>query len=176
MEIIQRERVARMEWIGPAEEKPERAREAALQQIVVRKMLAKEARTRELEDSPDFGLLRQRAEETVFQTLLQRDLTLNLPDPTKEDARNYVASHPDLFRQRKLFAVEQLRMDHPADKAFLKKLKPLKTLAEVQALAAREGIKYHRGKGTLDAMQAPPELVKQIVALAPGARSEKRRG
>src|SRR3546814_6207290 len=83
----------------------------------------------------------------------------SLPDPTKEDARNYVASHPDLFRQRKLFAVEQLRMDHPADKAFLKKLKPLKTLGEVQALAAREGIKYHRGKGTLDAMQAPPELV-----------------
>src|SRR3546814_17068254 len=59
-------------------------------------------------------------------------------------------------------------MDHPADKAFLKKLKPLKTLGEVQALAAREGIKYHRGKGTLDAMQAPPELVKQIVALPPG--------
>src|SRR3546814_20069708 len=27
---------------------------------------------------------------------------------------------------------------------------------------------YHRGKGTLDAMQAPPELVKQIVALPPG--------
>src|SRR3546814_7122655 len=74
-------------------------------------------------------------------------------DPTKEDARNYVASHPDLFRQRKLFAVEQLRMDHPADKAFLKKLKPLKTLGEVQALAAREGIKYHRGKGTLDAIE-----------------------
>src|SRR3546814_11876230 len=59
-------------------------------------------------------------------------------------------------------------MDHPADKAFLKKLKPLKTLGDVQALAAREGIKYHRGKGTLDAMQAPPELVKQIVALPPG--------
>src|SRR3546814_15199726 len=59
-------------------------------------------------------------------------------------------------------------MDHPADTAFLKKLKPLKTLDEVQALAAREGIKYHRGKGTLDAMQAPPELVKQIVALPPG--------
>src|SRR3546814_7438477 len=73
-------------------------------------MLAKEARTRELDDSPDFGLLRQRAEETVLQTLLQRDLTRNLPDSTKEDARNYVASHPDLFRQRKLFAVEQLRM------------------------------------------------------------------
>src|SRR3546814_12765575 len=47
-------------------------------------------------------------------------------------------------------------------------LKPLKTLGEVQALAAREGIKYHRGKGTLDAMQAPPELVEQIVALPPG--------
>src|SRR3546814_18654789 len=89
-----------MDMIGPAEENPERAREAALQQIVVRKMLAKEARTRELDDSPDFGLLRQRAEETVLQTLLQRDLTRNLPDPTKEDARNYVASTPDTSQPR----------------------------------------------------------------------------
>src|SRR3546814_16871856 len=127
-------------------------------------MMAKEARTRELDDSPDFGLLRQRGEETVLQTLLQRDLTRNLPDPTKEDARNYVASHPDLFRQRKLFAVEQLRMDHHDDKAFLTKLKPLKTLGDVQALAARAGIKYHRGKGTLDEMQAPHELVEQGLA------------
>src|SRR3546814_2798264 len=88
MEITQRDLVAEMDMIGPAEENPERARETALQQIVVRKMLAKEARTRELDDNPDFGLLRQRAEETVLQTLLQRDLTRNLPDPTKEDARD----------------------------------------------------------------------------------------
>src|SRR3546814_14634876 len=43
MEITQRDLVAEMDMIGPAEENPERAREAALQQIVVRKMLAKEA-------------------------------------------------------------------------------------------------------------------------------------
>src|SRR3546814_10485860 len=54
MEITQRDLVAEMDMIGPAEENPARAREAALQQIVVRKMLAKEARTRELDDSPDF--------------------------------------------------------------------------------------------------------------------------
>src|SRR3546814_9057003 len=73
MAITQLDLVAERDMIGPAEEKPERAREAALQQIVVRKMLAEEARTRELDDSPDFGLLRQRAEETLLQTLLQRE-------------------------------------------------------------------------------------------------------
>src|SRR3546814_20658701 len=89
MEITQRDLVAEIDMIGPAEENPERAREAALQQIVVRKMLAKEARTRELDDSPDFGLLRQRAAEMVLQTLLTRDLTRKLPDPTKVADSNY---------------------------------------------------------------------------------------
>src|SRR3546814_5745184 len=56
MEITQRDLVAEMDMIGPAEENPERAREAALQQKIGRAQVAKEARTRELDDSPDFEI------------------------------------------------------------------------------------------------------------------------
>src|SRR3546814_12782859 len=106
MEITQRDLVAEMDMSGPAEENPERAREAALQQSVVRKLLAKEARTRELDASPDFGLLRQRAEATVLQILLQRDFKRKLSDTKKAEAAPSGANHQQPDREKKTLGVE----------------------------------------------------------------------
>lgn len=166
MEITQRELAAEMDMIGAAaSEEPEKVRQVALQKIIARKLLAREARVRELDDSPDFGLLKQRAEDVVLETLLQRSMTRNLPAPTIEAAQRYMSDNPDLFAQRKLFQVEQIRIPSDEGRALLDRLKPLATLEEVQALLEREGIRFQRGIGTLDAMQSPPALVKQVLAL-----------
>jgi EpsD family peptidyl-prolyl cis-trans isomerase len=169
MEITQRELAAEMDLMtGAAAEDSDKAREAALQQIIARKLLAREARARKLDDSPDFGLLKQRAEETVLEAMLQRAMTRNLPAPTSEDARRYMADNPDLFAQRKLFSVEQIRVPLARGQALIDKLKPLTSLQDVEALFAREAVQFQRDMGTLDAMQSPPELVKQMLALPTG--------
>lgn len=169
IEITQRELAAEMDLIsGVGADDPERVRQAALQQIIARKLLAREARARKLDDSPDFGLLKQRAEEGVLEALLQRSMTRNLPAPTIEDARRYMADNPDLFAQRKLFSVEQVRVPLAQGQAMLDRLRPLTSLQEAEALFAREGVRFQRGTGTLDAMQSPPVLVKQMLDLPPG--------
>lgn len=169
MEITQRELAAEMDLMtGAAAEDPDKAREAALQQIIARKLLAREARARKLDDSPDFGLLKQRAEESVLEAMLQRAMTRNLPAPTIEDARRYMADNPDLFAQRKLFSVEQIRAPLARGQALIDKLKPLTSLQEVEALFVKEAVQFQRDTGTLDAMQSPPELVKQMLALPTG--------
>lgn len=169
MEITQRELAAEMDLMtGAAADDPDKAREAALQQIIARKLLAREARARKLDDSPDFGLLKQRAEESVLEAMLQRAMTRNLPAPTIEDARRYMADNPDLFTQRKLFSLEQIRAPLARGQALIDKLKPLTSLQEVEALFAREAVQFQRDMGTLDAMQSPPALVKQMLALPTG--------
>ena len=166
IEITQRELAAEMDLIGGAAgQNPEKAQQAALQQIIARKLLAREARSRKLDESPDFGLLKQRAEEAVLEALLQRSMTRNLPAATAEDARRYVADNPDLFAQRKIIAIDQIRISTRKGSALLEKLKPLKTLEEVELVLTREAVRFQRGEGTLDAMQSPPALVRQILAL-----------
>ena len=166
IEITQRELAAEMDLIGGAAgQNPERAQQAALQQIIARKLLAREARSRKLDESPDFGLLKQRAEEAVLEALLQRSMTRNLPAATAEDARRYVADNPDLFAQRKIIAIDQIRISTGKRSALLEKLKPLKTLDEVELVLTREAVRFQRGEGMLDAMQSPPALVRQILAL-----------
>jgi EpsD family peptidyl-prolyl cis-trans isomerase len=168
IEITQRDLAAEMDMIGGENADPRVAQQAALQQIVIRKILAREARARKLDDSADFGLLKQRSEESVLESLLQRAMIRNLPDPAPADAQRYVSDHPDLFGQRKIFDVEQIRINQVAGPDLVEKIKPLVALDEVQALLDREGIKYQRGSGTLDALQASPDMVKQILALPPG--------
>lgn len=167
IEITQRELAAETDLIGGglAGTDLDKARQAALQQIIARKLLAREARTRKLDESPDFGLLKQRAEEGVLEKLLQRSMTRHLPAPTIADSERYAADNPDQFAQRKLFSVEQIRIPTHERKALVEKLKPLATLEEVQAMLERDGVRFRREQGTLDAMQAQPAMVKQILAL-----------
>lgn len=168
MEITQRELAAEMDMMGTSAAAQGNARQAALQQIIARKLLAREARARKLDESPDFGLLKQRAEDGVLEALLQRSMTSNLPEPMTEDAGRYVSDNPDLFGQRKVFSVEQIRIAQAAVPGLLEKMKPLTSLEEVQALLEREGVRFQRGAGTLDALQSPPEMVKQLLDLPPG--------
>lgn len=167
IEITQRELAAEMDLIGGglAGAEAEKVQQAALQQIIARKLLAREARARKLDENPDFGLLKQRAEEDVLEKLLQRSMTRHLPAPTAADARRYAADNPDQFAQRKLFSVEQIRIPTRDGKALVEKLKPLATLEEVQAMLERDGLSFRREQGTLDAMRAQPAMVKQILAL-----------
>lgn len=166
MEITQRELAAELDLIGAGAEPL--ARGAALQQIIARKLLAREALERKLDEGPDYGLLKQRAEETVLEVLLQRSMTSNLPDPTPADADRYVSDHPDQFEQRKIFMVEQIRIANATDKELVERLKPIASLEEVRKLLDRETVRYQQGEGSIDALQSPPEMVRQLLELPQG--------
>lgn len=166
IEITQRELAAELDLMGAANDPA--TREAALQQIIARKLLAREALERKLDEGPDYGLLKQRAEETVLEVLLQRSMTSNLPDPSMADAERYVADHPDQFGQRKIFAVEQIVIAGPAAKDLVGRLRPLTTLDGVQQLLDKEAVRYQQGEGSIDALQFPPEMVRQLLELPQG--------
>ena len=103
-----------------------------------------------------------------MEVLLQRSMTSNLPDPSMEDAERFVSDHPDQFGQRKIFAVEQIRVGKPSGENMVGMLKSLATLEEVQPLLDRETIRYQRGEGSIDALQSPPEMVRQLLELPQG--------
>ncbi|MGH7024047.1 MAG: hypothetical protein ACREEB_10715 [Caulobacteraceae bacterium] len=144
------------------------AQSAALENIVTRKLLAQAAVAQGLDKTPDFPILEQRAKDTLLAQLLEQKLAKEVPAPTQEEADNFVTEHPDMFAQRKIYIVDQLRMARPSDPAVLKALQPLKTLPQVEAQLDQDHLPYAKGVGSLDALGAEPKLIDQIVKLPPG--------
>ena len=142
--------------------------QAALQQVVQRRILADIARERGLDKTPMFLLQERRAEETILAQMLQRSLATTVKQPTAQEVQTYIAQNPQLFAQRKIFTVDQIQFEAPRDMRKLAAYQPLKTMEEVEAQVKKDGLRYRRAPATLDVATANPQLVQQVLKLPAG--------
>jgi peptidyl-prolyl cis-trans isomerase C len=144
------------------------AEQQALQMIIVRTVLADEARKQHLDNTPDFALERQRLTDNLLAQSLQKKLANSIPTPSEEEAQRFITDHPDIFAQRKIFVVDTIRIARPTDPNVIKGLQPLKNLTDVDAYLTTNHIEHARTTGNIDAVGADPKLVDAIVKLPPG--------
>ena len=143
------------------------AEQAAVQSIVARRLLANAAKERELDKSPDFALQKERATDMALVQALQSSIAKAVPPASREEAERFVTAHPDLFSQRKIFVVNQVRTQQPGPQV-IEQLRPLDSLEEVEALFAREKIAFQRSSDRIDAIGSDPKIIDTIVKLPHG--------
>jgi EpsD family peptidyl-prolyl cis-trans isomerase len=144
------------------------AEQAALDQIITRKVLAKAAHDAGLDKGPDFALRKQRAMDIFMAQLLQERMTNAVPATTRDEADRFVSNHPEMFAQRKILEIDQIRAQGPISQAQLKQLQPLNTLDDIQAWLVKNNIQYRRGSAELDPVSTDPNLMAGILKLPPG--------
>lgn len=142
------------------------AQQQALQRIIVRKLMADEAKNEKLDNSADYTIQVERGQETLLAQLYQRKLASKLPPPSKQEAEAFVAANPARFAQRKVLFVDQV-ITGP-NKIAPARLRPLKTLDEVKAMLDAESVQYQTNAVVLDTLSADPRLVAGISNLPPG--------
>lgn len=142
------------------------AQQQALQRIILRKLLAQQAREQKLDKTPDYAIQLERGEEGLLAQLYQRKLAAKAGVPTKQQAEAYITSHPEQFANRRVMVVDQLIA--APNKIPAERFKPLNSLGEVKALLEAEGVQYQESVATLDTMSANPGLVAGISKLPPG--------
>jgi len=141
---------------------------AALQRLVQRAILVNAAKEQRIDKDPAFALLAQRATDAVIVQMLERKVVASVPAPSNEEVAQFIQTNPDMFAQRRLFDVEQIRMPLTSDPKIIKQLEPLKTMDEVAAFLAKQNISFQRGANVMDARGQDPKLLKAIIALPPG--------
>jgi EpsD family peptidyl-prolyl cis-trans isomerase len=167
-EITLRELDAELAGVNVTDPKQRKTlQDLALQSIIARKALAKAARDQGIEKSADFALQRDRTEEQLLAQFLQRNTAAAVPAPTPEEASRFVMDNPQLFAERKIFVVDQIRAQRPADPAVLKQLEPLKTLDEIADFFTRAHIAFVRGVAELDADALGPQITDAVLKLKP---------
>ena len=139
-----------------------------LRNIVGRTVLAKAAVDQGIDKTPDFAIAKKRLLDNLLVQSLQNKIASQAPAVTREEADRFVAGHPDIFAQRKIFSVDYIRMARPSDPSIIKALEPLKTLEQVDAQLTQEKVPHQRGAGPLDSVGADPRMIDAIVKLPPG--------
>ena len=143
-------------------------RRAVVQRLVERRALADYARQKALDELPDFTLQQHRAEEMILVGLLQRQLAGRIAPASRDDADRFIAAHPALFAQRRIYDLDQLAFDRPRDVGLLKAMQPMSALGDIERLLDANGIAHRRLGGQIDVLKADPRLVAAVSRLPAG--------
>lgn len=142
------------------------AQQQALQTIILRRLVANQAKADKIDKTPDYSIQMKRGAETLLVQMFERKIAATVPPPTKRDAENFVLEHPDQFANRRILQLDQV-MAAPT-KIAPEKFKDLKTLEEVKRLFETENVPFQEGSSELDTLSAPPGLTAAISKLPPG--------
>ena len=146
---------------APASAPRKQVESVALARVIERKMLADQARKRNLDKNPQFILAERRADEALLIQALQSDIAQKVPATTREAAQKFITENPGLFAQRKILTIDQIQFLRPANIASLP-LGPAKTMADVQKVLTDAQIQYRRAPVQLDALTVSPALTAEI--------------
>lgn len=167
-EITQRE--LQVEMAGrtadsPAAQKAEQ--QAALDNIVRRLILSNAAVAAGLDKEPNFSILDERARQLLLIQLMESRVAANVPAPTNEEVTQFIEANPNIFAERKLLDVDQIRTPSPRDPKIVKDMQPLKTLDEIAAYLTQHRMFFQRGTNVMDTVGQDPKLVNAVMALPP---------
>jgi EpsD family peptidyl-prolyl cis-trans isomerase len=142
------------------------AEQQALQSIILRRLVAAEARKQKMDKAAEYTIQVRRGAELLLAQTYERKITQGLTPPTVREGTAYVDAHPNQFANRRLLSLEQIIA--PADKIDPKKLRALNTFEDIKHQFTLDNTPFQEQSGQLDTLTAPPGLVAQIAQLKPG--------
>lgn len=168
-EITVQEVQAELNGFNPPDAKTRKlAEQQALQHIIQRKLLARAAEKAGVGKTPDFAIQKARLDDTLLVQAWQNALVKAVPEPSPEQVQQFIAQHPELYANRKIFQVDQLRMPAINDPKLFAELKPLNTLDEIAKVLQSHGIQFSTGTASIDSLAISPPLLATIEKLPPG--------
>lgn len=139
-----------------------------LQRVIDRKLLVSKAKEQGLDKAPTYLAQINRAQDAILIDMLASNVAKGLPVPDAAAAKQFMASNPSLFAGRKRYQLDQIVFQAANDPTLQAKLKPAKTLADVETVLKSAGIQYQRGTAQLDTAALPPVIATRIAALPAG--------
>ncbi len=140
-------------------------RQAALQRIVERRLLANAAREDGIEETPDYIIRKRQMEDGLLVQMMGAKVGRTIKMPEGGEVDRYITENPNMFEGRTLLLVDQIRFGTPTKNEYLQGLSQAKTMQEVVAVLDRFGIKYSRQDGQIDTANLTASLVNQIKAV-----------
>jgi EpsD family peptidyl-prolyl cis-trans isomerase len=144
------------------------AEQTALQNIIQRKLIAKAAVKAGVDKSPAFAIQKSRMDELLLVQSWQKALVDAVPEPGPEQIRQFINQHPELFANRKVYLVDQIRMQAPPNPKLVADLQPLNTLEDIAKYLQSHNVRSEDARVALDSLQLGSDIVAKIDKLPAG--------
>jgi EpsD family peptidyl-prolyl cis-trans isomerase len=140
-------------------------RNQALDNIINRRLLAGVAKEQGIDDSPEFIVRRRQLEEALLVQMLAQSTARPMKQPTAQEVSEFVAQNPQMFANRAILTLDQVRFPTPPNQDYLKALEPANNMAEVVAALNRLGIRFERGTTRADTATMSPEMFRRLSSI-----------
>lgn len=143
-------------------EPDQQMRNAALNQLIDRRLLAGVARDEGVESSPEYILRKRTMEEGLLVQMMGEKAARDNKQATPQQIDQMIAENPQAFADRTVFALDQIVFPMPPRRDVFDALTPAKTMGEVVTALNKFGIKFQRGNNTIDSANLPPAVFQQF--------------
>jgi EpsD family peptidyl-prolyl cis-trans isomerase len=141
------------------------ARNAALGNLINRRLAAEIAREDGVDATPEFIVRQKQVEEALLLQMLTQKLGRDVIPASGETVDQFIAENPQMFAERKMMQAEQIRFLEPARPDYLDALAGTNNLAEVETVLNRLGIKFERGNTRIDSGTLDPGLYQTVIGV-----------
>lgn len=146
----------------------EAIRRQVLQQIIDRRLMAQVAKEEGFDRNPEFLSRERRMRESLLVQMYSQKQADSVRVPDSAAVKKFLADNPGRFSERANYLVDQIVFDMPSDPKVLAALEADKTLADVEETLKSFNVKFVRGANSLDTINVPTPMLKQILALPAG--------
>ncbi len=137
----------------------------ALARVIERKMVANEARTRKLDQSPQFVLAKSRNDENLLVQALQAEVAGKIQATPRERAQKFISDNPMMFAERRIIQLDQIQFLQAPNLGNLP-LKEAKTMAEVERVLLENNVEYRRAPQQIDTLLLDPRISAEVMRVA----------
>lgn len=151
-----------------AEQAPQ-ARQQVLDKLIDQQLAMQQATSRQLERTPEVLMAIEAARRDIIAKAYLAQLAKGIEKPSEDDIKTYYDQHPELFSQRRIFALQEINL--PADKLSLKELEEQvdhKPMQDLLGWLKERNIPYRADAPTRAAELIPMEILPRLSALKDG--------
>ena len=144
------------------------ATQAALQQLIERRLLAKAAKDDGLDKEQEYLIRSRQVNDALLVQMLGERASRGVQVPDERAIQSFIEQNSGSFGNRTIFTTDMVQFKMPSDPKVLQAFQPDHSMDAVVARLNELGIKFARKTGELDSLRFPKATLDQINAAPQG--------
>lgn len=160
--------LARMPSVSP--ETAEKAKRDVLERLIDQQLAMQQAIHKKLDRTPAVQMAMETARREILARAYMDQVFAAQPKPTAEEVKQYYASHPELFAQRRVYVLEELAISsgNEISEPLRQRAAKARSLKEIADWLQAQQIPFAPNRGVRAAEQIPLELLPKLHAAKEG--------